>query len=81
MVHICTLICISQRRKRLFFTSSLQDVDEISMPPALIWKHDLVLLNVLDDDSYRTNLDESKNRVIVSSDGSVEWNVRYLEDS
>merc|ERR1712183_1002452 len=51
-------------------------VDQISMPPSDIWRPDIVVLNVLDDSSYQTNLDESHNRVLVDSNGTVHWRVR-----
>ena len=41
-----------------------------------IWRPDLVIMNVIEDEAERLNLAMSPNRVIIRSDGEVTWFVR-----
>ena len=37
---------------------------------------DVVIMDVLDDESYKTNLDEATNRMTVTYEGLVRWKIR-----
>ena len=42
-------------------------VEVISMNAERVWRPDIVILNVMDDESYKTNIDESKVMIIMST--------------
>ena len=52
------------------------NISSLSLKPHHVWKPDIVLMNVIGGWSDATNLDLSKTRILLQSNGLITWYIR-----